>query len=1026
MSNMKVRIKDCFMKKILQQTLLLASLLLATGNALAQNVITGRVTDAQSGEPLIGASVIVKSEKNKGVVTDIDGKFSLQTKVEAPLTLRVEYVGYRALDVDVYDFDEPVDIHLQESYRLTEEIVVLGYQTLKRGNLTGAVSSVNADVLESVASPTLGNKLQGTAPGLLISGSSGVPGTAPTIRLRGATSISATNTPIYIVDGVLVNTDVLQSVDIGGQGSDPLSELNPEDIESIQVLKDASSTAVYGAKGANGVILIKTKRGGRNKPTKVNLKTEWGVSKSDNLWELVSGPQHAELVNACWINDGKSYETRPFRPKSEAIAGFPAYGTPEEQETYDRISDVFRTAFQHSYNLSVSGGSENTNFYVGGEYTSQQATLRLEDFTRYGLRVNLDHKISNFVTIGTSNQISFSDRSLVRTGDGPAGFFQAALHTPTFYPVFNEDGSYSKPSAFDNHQAMLDHYDAGATASKFLNSVYARFTLAKGLTFKTSLNNDRSIYHEKFYYDTFLKAGSGTNGSATDASTTKNIFSTEQLLNYVNTFKKVHAVSAFAGTSYQKTVLERSSITGTQFPSNQLRRIASAADQTASTSGTSSALLSFFGGVNYSFDERYSFDFAIRADGSSRFGKDNRWGIFPAIGGSWTVSKERFFTQNDILSDLKINASYGLSGNDNIGDFASLSLWRGGQNYNGSAGVSPSQLGNPSLKWESTKQFNIGLNASFFNNSLDVELNYYNKYTTDLLLSESVPDKTGFSSVSSNNGEISNRGVELVLTGRTSKKHPLSLTSTFTISHNTNKIEKLPVEMSGEYQMFKLIEGKPLYSFWVWNYLGVDPQTGDAIYEDVNNDGLITADDKVVVGDAWPDFEGSLRNVLSYKRFSLDFTIYFKSGNKMFNYTRSFLESGGTRGITRSMQLSSINYWKQPGDTGVLPRPKSVSNADGSKNYEQQCSRNVEDASFLRLKNVTLSYNLPTVFVNRIKLSAASIYLTASNLFLLTKYTGPDPEVTLNGENPNGLVQGLDFGTPPQPRSFILGLNLTF
>ena len=351
----------------MKKRLLILGLALAPLWAIAQNLIKGHVTDIRTGEPLIGASVIVKSEKGQGVITDIDGNFSLQTKKEAPLTLRVEYVGYRPLDVDVYDFEEPVEIALADNSNKLEEVVVLGYQTLKRGNITGAVSSVDSDVLESVASATLGNKLQGAAPGLLISGSSGVPGTAPTIRLRGATSISATNTPIYIVDGVLINTDVLQAVDLGGQGADPLADLNPEDIASIQVLKDASSTAIYGAKGANGVILINTKRGAKNQKTKVSLKSEWGWSTAPKKWEQVTGPEHAQLVNECWVNSGNSYETRPFRPVNEVISGYPAYGNPEDQQTYDRLSDVFRTAFQQSYNLSVSGGNDRTNFYIGGE-----------------------------------------------------------------------------------------------------------------------------------------------------------------------------------------------------------------------------------------------------------------------------------------------------------------------------------------------------------------------------------------------------------------------------------------------------------------------------------------------------------------------------------------------------------------------------------------------------------------------------------------------------------------------------------
>ena len=1009
-------------KKLLIATLVAIAPLVA----IAQKLITGRVTDDRSGDPLIGAIVTINSDKSQGIVTDVDGKFSIQTKTAAPVTMNIEYVGYHPLDVIVYDFEEPVDVSLSDNVSRLNELVVLGYQTIKRGNLTGSVSSVDGGVLESVASATLGSKLQGSAPGLLISNSSGVPGTAPTIRLRGATSISATNTPIYIVDGVLINTDVLQAVDLGGQGADPLSDLNPEDIASIQVLKDASATAVYGAKGANGVILINTKRGAKNQKTKVNLKSELGWSKAPNLWELVSGPEHAAIVNQSWVNSGNSWETRPFRPITEVIPGYAAYGTPEDQDTYDRLSDVFRTAFQQSYNLSVSGGNDHTNFYIGGEFTSQEATQKLSDFQRYGLRINIDHQINKLFTIGTSNQINFTDRKLIRTGDGPSGFFQAALHTPTFYPIYKEDGSYNKPVAFDNHQAMLEHWDGGSTGTKLLNSVYVKLNLLNGLTFKSTLSNDRNTYHEKFYYDTYTKTGSGTNGSATDAQTTKNILSTEQLFNYLKSIKDLHNISAFAGTSYQKTTLERATITGTQFPSNQLRRISSAANQTASTTGTSSSLWSFFSGVNYAYQDRYSVDFNVRADGSSRFGSDNRWGVFPAVGGSWTISNEKFFKHNDYVGDLKIMVSYGLSGNDNIGDFASLSLWSGGQNYNGSAGVAPSQLGNPSLKWETTKQFNVGVTASLIKNYVDVELNYYYKYTNDLLLSETVPGKTGYTTVSSNNGEVSNKGFEFIIKGHNNPNSPIKLTSTFSISHNVNKVEKLPVEMSGEYQMFKLFEGKPLYSFWVWEYQGVDPQTGDAIYLDRNNDGLITADDKLVVGDAWPDFDGSWRNTISYKRFTLDFNFYFKSGNKVFNYTRSFLESGGNNGVKRSMQASTLNYWQKPGDTGVLPRPKSTPNADGSSNYEMQSSRFVEDASFIRLRTVTLGYNLPTSLVKSVGLSAANVYVTGNNLWLLTNYTGPDPEVTLNGENPNGLVQGLDFCTIPQPRSFIVGLNVTF
>ena len=1012
------------MKNGLLYWLATATALFISATASAQGTVSGKVLDAATQQPVIGAVVSVQGSA-KGTVADIDGNFSLTVSDKFPFDLRVSYIGYEDEELTVYEPSEGVEIYLSEQKNAMDEIVVVGYAQAVKSSLTSAISQLKPESLKAVASATLGNKLQGAVPGLLISSSSGVPGTSQAIRLRGATSISAANTPIYIIDGTIVNTDVLQSVDIGGQGADPLADINPDDIEKITVLKDASATAAYGAKGANGVILIETKRGATGEPTRLNVKSEWGWSRTSDLWDLVSGPEHATVVNQAWLNDGGSYETRPFRPVSEAAPGYPAYGNPEDQPTYDRISDVFRTAFQHSYNISLSGGSDKTNFFIGGEYTKQEATLKLQDFERFGFRLNLDHQVAKKVKIGTSNIVSFTDRSLVRTGDGPSGFFQAALHTPTFYPVFKEDGSYNKPVAFDNHQAMLDHYDAKAKGLRLNNSVYLKLDLAKGLTFKSSLGNDHSTYHELFYYDSFLISGQ-PNGSATDATTTKNIFSAEQLFNFLHTFGEKHTTSAFLGTAFHKNRSESVNVNGKGYPSDQLRRITSSATQTGSTSGSTSAVLSFFGGINYSFDNRYSIDFTARADGSSRVGKNKRWGFFPALGGSWNISNESFFSKNDVISNLRLKTSIGLSGNDNIGDFASLSLWSGGRNYNGQAGIAPSRLGNPDLTWETTRQWNIGVQFNLIKERLDVELNYYDKYTTDLLLAETVPGKTGFSSVTTNSGEVSNKGLEFILQSQNVKSRRFSWNSTLTLSHNKNVVEKLPVDVTGGYQMFKLFEGKPLYSMWVYEYLGVDPQTGDAIYRDVNQDGKITVDDKVVVGDAWPNVEGSLRNVLSFGNLSLDFTFYFKQGNEIFNYTRMFLESGGTRGVTRSMQSSTLNYWKNPGDTGVLPRPKSKANADGSFNYEGQSSRVVEDASFLRLRNVTLAYALPRRAVHRLHADKASLYFTVSNVFLVSKYSGPDPEVNLEGESPNGLVQGMDFGTPPQPRTALIGLNITF
>lgn len=985
-------------------------------------LIRGMILDAYSKQPLTGASVAL-ADKSAGAIADFNGDFSLRVQTTFPLSIEVSFLGYITQVINV-ESSSPLVIYLEEDQNRIEEVLVVGYAKTTKNALTSATSTVKGGDIENIHSPDINDKIQGAVPGLLISNNSGIPGSSAMVRLRGATSISASNTPIYIVDGVFVSTGNPTQTDLGGLAIDPISDINPDDILSITVLKDASATASYGARGANGVIIINTKRGEMGQSTRINFKAQLGIQKAENLWDLVTGPQHADLVNAAWINDGKDPSLRPFRPKSEAITGYPAYGTPEEQITVDRLSDIFRTALQQTYNLSLSGGNASTSFYIGGEYTDEDSTLKLLDFRRGSLRFNLDHFIRPGLKFSTSNSVVYTARNLMRLGDGPAGLFQAALHTPTFQPVYNADGSYNKPVSFDNHQAILDNWDGGSSNFRTTNSISLNWDITEGLSLKGSVNNDRTYYREQFYYNTFLIYGQ-PDGAGVEGTTLSNIFSAEGLLNYIHNFSGKFDFSGFLGASYQLTSSQYSYLRGEGYPSNHLKRITSSATQTADASGTKSALSSVFGGVNLMYDNRYSIDFTLRADGSSRVGKNNRFGYFPAIGGSWNIMNEKFFPKNDYVNSLRLKASIGLGGNENIGDFASLSLWNGGANYDGRAGLAPEQLGNPDLKWETTRQWNVGLVTSLFKQRLDIEFNYYDKYTYDLLLPKSVSGKTGFSSIVDNSGQISNKGIELSLSSLNISKGNLSWRTTFTFAHNRNRIEKLTSDVSGNYTPFKLFEGYPLYSMWVYEYKGVDPQTGDAIYTDRNSDGKITVDDKMVVGDAWPKVEGTFRNTLTIGAFSFDMNFYYKVGNKVFNYTRMFLESGGTRGITRSMQASTVNYWKNPGDTGVLPRPKSTANADGSFNYEGQSSRVVEDGSFLRLKSITLTYSLPAKWVNKIGLEKASVNVSAGNLFLLTRYTGPDPEVNVSRGGTDGLVQGMDFGMPPLPKSLTLGVNIT-
>ncbi|MDR1332151.1 MAG: SusC/RagA family TonB-linked outer membrane protein [Tannerella sp.] len=999
-----------------------------TGNfsVLSAQTLKGTVLDSETDEPVIGAAILVRgSAANSGTVADIDGGFTLEV-TSLPAIIEISYVGYKTQEIDIYEISGPLTVLLTENSNLLDEIVVIGYQQAKKGSLTSAITSIDAAKIANIPSASITEKIQGTVPGLFISRNTGAPGAASFIRLRGSTSLSGSE-PLYIIDGV-ATTGSSQQIS-QSQAADPLAEFNPEDIETISVLKDASATAAYGARAANGVILITTKRGARNAKTRVRFKAEAGVSKSGNLWELTTGPEHARIVNEAYRNDGL-WEQRPFRPVSEG-----GIGLPEEQGTYDRVSDVFRTAFQQTYNLSVSGGDARTNFYIGGDYTFQEATLKLEDFGRYGLRINIDHSLTDRLKIGTSNAISVNRRSNVKVGDGPAGFFQASLHTPTFLPVYREDGSFNAAGAFNNHIAILENWDGGSRGFRVTNNFYARYDILPSLSFKSSWSNDRNSGHDTYYYSPLLSQGY-PDGAAESAVGISNRFTTEQTLNYLRSSDR-HTVSAYAGWAYVKNTNESVSVSGQGFSSDAFRKVASTATQTGSASGSGSGLISCFGGANYSFANRYSFDATVRRDASSQLGADNRAGYFPSVGLSWNILNESFFPWKTVFSDLRLKGSYGIVGNISGGN-AHLGLWSGGSVYDGQPGLAPSQLGNPALKWESTRQWNVGVNAALLKNRIEVELNYYDKFTYDLLLGETLPGKTGFSSVMRNSGEISNRGYEFSLTSANIKNRRYSWSTVLTASRNINRIVRLPVEQLNASYGSIAREGYSLHSFYLYDYLGVDPDTGDAVYDDWTGpdgkpDGSITEADKKIFGNAWPLVEGIFKNTLTYGNFVLDFSFYYKYRYQVFNYTRSFLESGGTRTLSRTIQKSSMNYWTEENKdtyrvngngviTEVLPRPKSVKNPDGSTNYEQRSTRNLEDGSYIRLQNVTLSWTLPRAFISRLKIQSARISVTGSNLLLLSKYTGPDPEVNSG----SGIVQGLDFGTPPHPRTVLFGIDLTF
>ncbi|MES2574038.1 MAG: TonB-dependent receptor [Bacteroidota bacterium] len=984
---------------------------------LIQSKLEGTIVDQITNQPIIGASVNIKGTTH-GVSTDLDGKFYFQTGQKFPYTLIISYIGYKKKEVIVDG--SPVLIKLTQDVQELNDVVIIGYGSQKRQNLIGSVSKVNPAELKVIPDVSFDAKLQGKAAGVQVNTNTGVPGSDVFIRVRGATSINAGNDPLYVVDGVFINNTSLQNI-AQDRATSPLSDINPSDIESIEILKDASAIAIYGSRGANGVIIVTTKRGSYEQKTKIEFNTSGGVgwAPKDRIWKTTTGSQHALLVNEYNTNMGNPL---PFRPASVVINGVAGRGLPEDQPTYDRMSILNQTAELRNYDLSIQGGSNTTRFYLGGGYTFQESIWKPMSFDRASFKFNIDHKISNKVSIGVSNTFSKSDRDQARPANGGNGtLLQASLNIPTYLPIFAADGTPLKWVNFDNIDVLTSTVNLWSTSYHYIGNAYFDVNFTKKLKFRSSFGIDYNLYDENEYWDTRTILGAA-GGKGTESITQSSTAINEQTLNY-NTAIGKHNVGLLVGNTIQSVELKNVSATGTNFPNNAYTQISSAATQTASQFKSESGLLSFFSRADYNYNRKYYAEVTIRADGSSRFGENNKWGYFPAIGAAWRIKEESFLKDVRQISNLKYKVSYGLTGNQSgIADFASQGLWNGGYGYSDKVGSSegpgtaPLQIANPNLKWEKTAQFSTGIDLGLFNDRLNLEFNYYQKYTTDVLLQIATPATTGFSSYLTNYGEISNKGFELGINTVNIQNEDFTWKTDFNISQNVNKVEKIPADIpfAGR-DLIRLQEGKPLYSYWLYKQLYVDPQTGNAVFEDFNKDGKITADDRQIVGNTWPEFFGGFNNTFEYKNFDLGVFFTYSYGNEIWNHNRMLGETGGTLDANRVLLASQLDRWTTPGQITDTPRLTA-------ENYSrQENSRFLEDGSYIRLRALTLGYTLPKELSNKLRIQKFRLYFTGSNLLLFTKYTGSDPESNLG----TGNIQGYDYGTPPQPRTVQFGLNLT-
>lgn len=988
--------------------------LLTTGSLLAQTTrLTGTIRSGE-GEVLPGVTIAVKGT-SQGTTTDADGHFALPLST-TDVTLIISAIGFATQEVRPTGSE--LTVTLQTDIRQLSEIVVTGYGEQSRKSLTSAISTVKGADLQTIPVASPDQLLQGRAPGVQVQANSGVPGGGIFIRVRGTNSVNAGNDPLYVVDGVFINNTNLIATGLGNQvPSNPLADLNPADIESIEILKDANATAIYGSRGANGVVLITTKRG-KSGRTRLTFDTYQGWSKAAKVFEVVTGPQLAQLENERFINDGGNPSAVPYR--SVASGGL---GLPGEQPTYDRISDLFRTARTANYELSASGGNDKTQFYIGGGYFSQQSIVKPTNFERYSLRINLDNQVTDRLKIGTSTALARTIRNVSSNDNNPGGVINSALYPRSNLPVFNADGSYAKYGNFDNHLALIDNLNNNAVGTRVISNVFGTFAFSPTLSLRSSWSVDFNDVYENNYNNTLLLAGQ-PRGTATSYLSRDITLLNEQVLTYRQTFADRHSVQVLVGNTIQQNTFQRTTLSGQQFPSNDLQTIASSATQTGSSSRSAAGLVSFFGKTNYSYRDRYSLDASLRADASSRFGLSRRWGYFPSVGLGWRISEENFVRDLNLFDELKFRGSWGLTGNQaGISDFASLGLWQGGANYLDLPGTAPLQLANPALSWETTRQWNVGLDVAVLKRKLFVEVNYYDKYTYGLLLNVPVPRKLGYASVVQNFGAVSNKGIEFQVTANWINRRDLSWSSTLNLSRNRNRIEKLAAPITtGSRDIFRLQEGASLYSFWLYRQTRVNPETGDAEYQDVNGDGTINVADRQLVGNAWPDFFGGFSNTLSYKGFDLGLNLYFEKGAKIMNMNRFFLVHGGTQRNIGYVP-DQLNRWQKPGDETSIPR---LTTDPASNNYggvvQNLSDRYLEDGSFVRLRTLSLGYTVPKSLLTRFRLASLRAYVQATNLFTLTPYSGLDPEV--NSQSNVANTKNFDWATVPQPRTLQAGLTI--
>lgn len=1024
------------------------SLWLCSTQTYAQEKIKGIVLHATTNKGIQGVSVTSQGAVKKSTLSNATGHFELDVQA-LPVSLQFSSIGYETKTLQL-DIEEPdLKVHLNETEGYLDEVVITGYTIQQRKSVSGAIATVKFDDrTTNQADQDAIKLLQGRTAGTQITATSGSPGGGVSFVIRGNNSISGSVSPLYVIDGVFMNTNLPVTGGGGNLLSNPIADINPADIESITLLKDANATAIYGSQGANGVVLIQTKRGKRNTANRISFSTKQGWSEAANKFKATTGPETGQLLYESWENtakeNGESLEDYLIREKptnwdlvfpfknSSGSTDFSKNNIPD-LPTYDRISDLFQKANNTDYQLSIFGGSAVSNHFIGLGYAGQESIVRPNTFNRLSARANYDINVNNQLKLGTSYNLARVQRTKLRNNDNdPGGIINSAIFPRSFLPIFDENGNYLNHATFNNHLRLIEHLDNAYTTWRNTVNIYGEYSILPNLKYKLSGSFDYTSNGSRSYSDFSLS----NTGSASASNSLIQGYTAEQLLTYANTFSDKHSINILFGNTFYAQQTQNVSASGTNFIFDLLKEVSNAGITYGGSSRTENRLVSFFGNTGYSYDEKYNLEFSLRADGSSRFGSNVRWAYFPAAGVIWNVAKEEFLQNQSFINGLKFRATFGLSGNQNgIGDYDALAIWNtNAQSYLDQPSLSPGRLENKYLTWETTRQTNIGADLVAFNNRLNIVVDWYNKYTSNGLQTIFVPSRSGYTSAIQNYAEVSNKGIELTIESTNIQNDNFTWQTSFNISRNKNIIEKIPQEqtMGATNRGTSILrQGYPINSFFLYNQLYVDQATGNAVYEDLDNSNTVNYADRKILGNTQPDFIGGLSNSITYKGFDLNAFLYFSKGNDILNMQNFFLVHGGTQnGI--GFFAKQLDRWTKPGDITDIPKMTKYTqhpdqNNSAANNYTGQVanlsSRYLEDGSFLRLRNVSLGYTLPNQIASKFKLNKIKASISATNLWTLTNYSGLDPEVSAQSTNQN--TAGYDWATIPQPRTFEFVFNIT-